>query len=168
MFSETESQSRPTCLIAVLRPDFRGYFEMHCVQVALGKGDMVFFNPATFHAAGENRTADVQRFANLMQIGSAYGRSIEIVDRSRITRAVYPHLKALADGGALGPREVDNVVAATAEGYPFPANLDIDSPLSGMAPPSQQDVMRQALAEGWSEDRLRAEIEAQDGRKRSH
>ena len=40
---------------------------------------------------------------------------------------------------------MDNVVAATAEGYPFPANLDLDAPVGGMAPPSQQDVMRQAL-----------------------
>jgi len=31
-----------------------------------------------FHAAGENRTADVHRFANLMQIGSIYGRSTVI------------------------------------------------------------------------------------------
>lgn len=162
------SQSYLPGYLAIHRPDFRAYFEANHVQVPLEKGDMVFFNPATFHAAGENLTADVQRFANLMQIGSAYGRSIEIVDRSRITRAVYPHLKALADAGALTPREADTVVAATAEGYPFPANLDLDAPVGGMAPPSQQDVMRRALAEGWSEDRLRAEIAAQDGRKRSH
>jgi hypothetical protein len=85
-----------------------------------------------------------------------------------LSKAVYPHLKALAEGGALTGREVDNVVAATAEGYPFPANLDLDAPVGGMAPPSQQHMMRQALAESWDEDRLKAEIDAQDGRKRSH
>ena len=103
-----------------------------------------------------------------MQVGSAYGRSIEIVDRSRITLAVYDDLKALLAAGTLTAREADTVVAATAEGYPFPANLDIDSPLSGMAPPSQQDVLRQALAEGWAVARLRREIADQNGRKRSH
>lgn len=162
------SQSFAAGYLAVLRPEFRDYFEEHFVQLPLSKGDLVFFNPATFHAAGENRTTDMHRFANLTQIGSGYGRSIEIVDRSRISKAVYADLAQLAATGALTTREVDNVVAATAEGYPFPANLDIDSPLSGMAPPSQQDVMRQALAEGWTADAFAAAIDEQDSRKRSH
>lgn len=162
------SQSYLPGYLAVLLPEFREVFEARCVQLPLTKGDMLFFNPATFHAAGENRTDGVQRFANLMQIGSAYGRSIEIVDRSRISRSVYADLKRLRDAGEITEREADNVVAATAEGYPFPANLDIDSPLSGMAPPSQQDAMRQALAEGWSAERLSDAIAEQDGRKRSH
>ncbi|KUF12122.1 phytanoyl-CoA dioxygenase family protein [Pseudoponticoccus marisrubri] len=162
------SQSYLPGYIAVLLPEFRALFEEAHVQLPLEKGDMLFFNPATFHAAGENKTETIQRFANLMQVGSAYGRSIEIVDRSRITLAVYEELKALKESGALDARGVDNVVAATAEGYPFPANLDIDSPLSGMAPPSQQDVLRQALAEGWDLAQLKQAIAEQDGRKRSH
>lgn len=162
------SQSYLPGYLAVLREDFRDYFEEHFVQMPLNKGDMLFFNPATFHAAGDNTTTNVQRIANLMQIGSSYGRSIEIVDRSRLTKQVYPHVLALAQSGVLSPRQVDNVVAATAEGYPFPANLDIDSPLTGMAPPSQQDVMRQALADQWTPEQLSDAIDAQDGRKRSH
>lgn len=162
------SQSYLPGYLAVLRPEFRRHFEESCVQLPLEKGDMLFFNPATFHAAGENRTADVQRFANLMQIGSAYGRSIEIVDRGRIARAVYADLRRFSESGALSTREVDNVVAATAEGYPFPANLDIDSPLSGMAPPSQQDVMRQAMAESWTAEAFSQALAEQASRKRSH
>lgn len=147
--------------------EFRDYFEDHHVQLPLKKGDAMFFNPATFHAAGENRTTDVHRFANLMQIGSGYGRSIEIVDRASMSKAVYPGLAALKRSGALGARAVENVVQTTAEGYPFPANLDIDSPLSGMAPPSQQDILRQALREDWSAERFSAEIDAQMARKHS-
>ena len=162
------SQSYVPGYIAALLPEFRACFEDSCVQLPLEKGDMVFFNPATFHAAGENRTTDIQRFANLMQIGSAYGRSIEIVDRSRITLAVYDDLAKLLKTGAITERDADNVVAATAEGYSFPANLDIDSPLSGMAPPSQQDVLRQALAQGWTRARLEQSIADQNGRKISH
>lgn len=162
------SQSYLPGYLAVLQPEFRAYFEEAHVQLPLGKGDLLFFNPATFHAAGENTSPDIQRFVNLMQVGSPYGRSIEIVDRSRITRAAYPALVDAAKNGVITAREADNVIAATAEGYPFPANLDIDSPLTGMAPPSQQDVMRQALAEGWGAAQLDAEIAAQDGRKRSH
>lgn len=162
------SQSYLPGYIAVLLPEFREEFEASCVQLPLNKGDMLFFNPATFHAAGDNLTADIQRIANLMQVGSAYGRSIEIVDRSRITLAVYEDLKRLLAANIITAREADNVVAATAEGYPFPANLDIDSPLSGMAPPSQQDVLRQALAENWATATLKQRIDAQNGRKRSH
>jgi len=162
------SQSYLPGYIAVLLPEFRDVFESSFVQVPLDKGDLLFFNPATFHAAGDNRTTDIQRMANLMQIGSTYGRSIEIVDRSRITCAVFNDLKQLLADEVLSAREADNVIAATAEGYPFPANLDIDSPLSGMAPPSQQDILRQALEQSWSLDRLKNEVYEQNARKRSH
>lgn len=162
------SQSFVPGYLAVHRPEFRAYFEAHYVQMALKKGDMLFFNPATFHAAGENRTPDIQRYANLLQIGSAYGRSIEIVDRARMAKSLYPTLAGLLANGTLTAEQADAVVAATAEGYAFPANLDIDSPLSGMAPPTQADAMRQALAEGWSAARFAQEIDAQMARKRSH
>lgn len=134
--------------------DFRACFEERCVQAPLEKGDMLFFNPALFHAAGANRTKDVNRFANLLQVGSGYGRSIEIVNRARISKAVFPALAGMVREGRLSAREADDVIAATAEGYPFPTDLDVDSPLSGMAPPSQQDIMRQALREGWEASRF--------------
>jgi hypothetical protein len=41
-----------------------------------------------------------------------------------------------------------------AEGYAFPANLDVTPPVGGMAPASQADLLRDALAEGWSTDRV--------------
>ncbi|WP_371157835.1 phytanoyl-CoA dioxygenase family protein [Jannaschia sp. 2305UL9-9] len=162
------SQSYLPGYLAVLRPEFRDHFEAAHVQLPLEKGDLLFFNPATFHAAGDNRSEDLQRFANLMQIGSAYGRSIEIVDRSRLSRQIYPTLLRMVQAGQLDPQDSASVIAATAEGYPFPANLDIDSPLSGMAPPSQQDIMRQALNEGWDAARFADALAVQDGRKRSH
>ena len=82
--------------------------------------------------------------------------------------ALYPILLGLKTSGMLSAEELENVVRACAEGYPFPANLDIDSPLNGMAPPSQQDVMRQALAEGWPRERFDQAINEQQARKRSH
>ena len=162
------SQSYIPGYIAVLLPQFREVFEDSYVQLSLAKGDMLFFNPATFHAAGDNQTNDIQRIVNLMQIGSAYGRSIEIVDRSRITLNVFKDLKQLLGSGRISVREADNVVAATAEGYPFPANLDIDSPLSGMAPPSQQDILRKALIEDWTQNTLEQHMAEHNARKRSH
>jgi len=154
--------------MAATLPEFQDYFETHYVQLPLRKGDALFFNPAVFHAAGENKTTDIHRFGNLMQIGSGYGRSIEIVDRARMSAALYPTLVKLKKAGILDQRELANIVAACAEGYPFPANLDIDSPLSGMAPPSQQDLMRQALQEDWSPEQFIEELNAQSARKRSH
>ena len=38
-------------------PAFREYFEANYIQLPLAKGDMVFFNPALFHAAGNNVSA---------------------------------------------------------------------------------------------------------------
>ena len=149
-------------------PAFRSYFEEHCVQLPLMKGDALFFNPALFHAAGANVTADVERLANLMQIGSGYGRSIEIVDRARMTKHLYPTMLAMKEDGRLQGRAIEMLIAATAEGYPFPCNLDIDSPLSGMAPPSQQDILRQALSESWAPERLNQSIDAYVARRTSH
>jgi len=162
------SQTYRSGYIATLQDEFRDYFEDHCVQLPLEKGDAVFFNPAVFHAAGENRSVDIHRFANLMQIGSGYGRSIEIVDRLRMSRALYPVLLRLKTSDAMNVAELVDVIAACAEGYPFPANLDIDSPLTGMAPESQQQLMNQALAESWPVERFDKALQAQADRKRSH
>ena len=148
------SQAYVPGYFATLRPEFRAYFEDHYVQLPLSKGDALFFNPALFHAAGTNATKDVERLANLMQIGSGYGRSIEIVDRARMTKHLYPTMLAMVNDGRLAGRAIETLIAATAEGYPFPCNLDVDSPLSGMAPPSQQDILRQALNERWAPERL--------------
>lgn len=162
------SQTYRPGFIATLQTEYRDYFEAHCVQLPLEKGDALFFNPAVFHAAGENRSSDIHRFANLMQIGSGYGRSIEIVDRLRMSKAMYPVLLDLKQSGTLSAAELGNVIAACAEGYPFPANLDIDSPLTGMAPESQQELLRRALEGNWPADQFRHALQEQADRKRSH
>ncbi|MFE0418472.1 phytanoyl-CoA dioxygenase family protein [Streptomyces tendae] len=147
-------------------PEFREYFEAHHVQLPLAKGDAVFFNPALFHAAGANRSADVRRMANLLQISSAFGRAMESVDREAVVNAVYPVLlRRKAEG--VGERWLEQVVAASAEGYPFPTNLDRDPPVDGPAPPSQADVVRRALREEWTPDVLRAELRTGRARRES-
>ena len=62
--------------VAYNRAEYQEYFAEHHVQVPLEKGDLLFFNPAVMHGAGTNRSSNVQRMANLLQIGSAFGRSI--------------------------------------------------------------------------------------------
>ena len=72
-------------------------------SLPLAKGDAAFFNPALFHAAGHNRTTDVRRIANLLQISSAYGRAMESVDRARMMKALYPVLRATASSSRNAP-----------------------------------------------------------------
>ena len=50
----------------------------------------------------------------------------------------------------LTPEQGANAVAACAEGYSFPTNLDRDPPIGGLAPKTQQALMKQALAEDWA------------------
>jgi len=156
------SQKYPAGYLATSRPEFRAFFDAHAVQLPLGKGDMLFFSPALFHAAGTNRTADVRRMVNLFQISSAYGRAMEAIDRTAMCRALYPALLSLG----LAPGQAANAIAATAEGYPFPTNLDRDPPLGGLAPGSQAALMHEALADRWPLERLTEALDAQELKRR--
>ncbi|MCI3275021.1 phytanoyl-CoA dioxygenase family protein [Streptomyces cylindrosporus] len=147
-------------------PRFVEYFDAHHVQLPLEKGDAVFFNPALFHAAGHNRSAGIRRMANLLQISSAFGRAMETVDRTAMASALFPVLlRRKAEG--VSRDWLRRVVAATAEGYPFPTNLDLDPPVDGLAPPSQADTLWQAVTEGWTPGRLRDELRASAERRLS-
>ena len=147
--------------LAFSRPEFQAHFAAHYVQLPLQKGDLVFFNPAVMHGAGTNHTTDRFRMVNLLQVSSAFGRAMETVDRTRMVRKLYATLR-----GAEG-LNLDNVIAATAEGYPFPTNLDSNPPVGGMAPKTQADYLRQALAEGQSEATFFAVLDALDQKNQS-
>ena len=95
------SQSYVPGYMATGRAEFRDYFDKHHVQLPLMKGDAVFFNPALFHAAGTNRSKDVRRIANLLQVSSAFGRAMESVDRLKMSLRLYPALKDLLAGNAI-------------------------------------------------------------------
>ncbi|VVN27743.1 hypothetical protein PS664_04657 [Pseudomonas fluorescens] len=137
------SQQYALGYLAWRREDFIDYFQQHAVQLPLDKGDLLFFNPALFHAAGTNRTVDRHRMANLLQISSAFGKPMEALDRDRMMLAVYPALLA-------NPTlDAQAVIACTADGYSFPTNLDTDPPLQGLAPQTGQQLMQQALNERW-------------------
>ncbi len=143
------SQQYPLGFLAWRRPEFIEYFQAHAVQLPLVKGDLLFFNPALFHAAGTNRTADLHRMANLLQISAAFGKAMETVDRERMMLAIYPHLLAQLADNLLSAEGLAAVIACTADGYSFPSNLDTDPPLHGLAPQTGQQLMHQALSERW-------------------
>src|SRR3954471_7553606 len=94
------SQKYAPGYIAFHQPDFTAYFDEHFVQLPLQKGDAAFFNPALFHGAGTNRSADVRRMANLLQVSPGFGRGVEALGRTGNFRALFPALLALRDGGA--------------------------------------------------------------------
>ncbi len=142
-------------------PAFQAYFDAHHVQLPLKKGDGIFFNPALMHAAGHNRSADIRRMANLLQVSSAFGRCMETVDRVRMAQALYPSLLQWQSTGQMAPDDLAAAVAACAEGYAFPTNLDRDPPLGGLAPQSQQDLVHSALAQSHSPAQFSATLLAQ-------
>ena len=161
------SQQYDLGYLAWRNPDFVGYFDEHRAQLPLSKGDVVFFNPALFHAAGSNVTTDVHRMANLLQISSAMGRAMETMDRIRMTRSVYPSLLARQEAGVAGTALL-NAMTAAADGYAFPTNLDNDPPVDGLTPPSHLDILRAALDEGVAPAVLDERLDALAGRRRSH
>ena len=148
------------------RPEFRAYFGEHFIQLPLAKGDAAFFNPALFHGAGTNVSSDVQRMANLLQVSSAFGRAMETVDRIKITKAIYPVLRARR-GANVPQAMLSNAVACAAEGYPFPTNLDLDENVDGLTPLSQATLVEQALAQDWPVDRLQQALDSYTARHRT-
>ena len=144
------------------QPDFQAYFDAQHVQLPLKKGDAVFFNPALMHAAGHNRSADIYRMANLLQVSSAFGRAMESVDRLRMCLALYPALRGM------GPAEQASAVAACAEGYAFPTNLDRNPPVGGLAPESQQGLLLRALQEDWPFEQLTGALQQQAQKNLTH
>ncbi|MGB8813692.1 MAG: phytanoyl-CoA dioxygenase family protein [Paracoccaceae bacterium] len=147
--------------LAFSRPEFQAYFAANHVQLSLEKGDLVFFNPAVMHGAGTNHTTDRFRMVNLLQVSSAFGRAMETVNRTRMVRALYPVLQSAVN------LNIENVIAASAEGYPFPTNLDSNPPIGGIAPKTQADYLRDALAKNQSEADFCALLAALDHKNQS-
>ena len=153
--------------LAWRRPELIEYFAENHVQIELDQGDLVFFSPAVFHAGGHNQTNDVRRIANLLQISSAMGRATEAVDRERIVNAIYPALLQRQEEG-MDAALIACAVAASAEGYAFPTNLDRDVPIGGLTPPTQQDLVFEALANKTTPDELAAQLAAHRHRRQTH
>ncbi|KAF9691401.1 hypothetical protein EKO04_010559 [Ascochyta lentis] len=138
--------------------EFQDYFLEKHVSVPLSKGDGLFFNPALFHAAGANTSQDIQRSANLLQISSAFGKPMEMVDTAPLVERTWDALRDKYRREGLSG-EVRAFLGSVAEGYPFPTNLDNRVPeTAGMAPESEQDLLVRGLKEGWDQERVLGEL----------
>jgi hypothetical protein len=138
----------------------------------------------TFDAAPGYLSADDCRLADLIDLVS---RKTDLADypyasgveqnvliyggarlRQQLSRpaAVSPALQGMADDGA-PPAAIANVIAACAEGYPFPANLDLDQPVDGLAPRTQADILGRAVSEQWSRQQLEFELGTWSARRQT-
>ena len=134
--------------LAFSQHDFREYFENNYIQIPLNKGDVLFFNPALYHAGGANISKNIHRMANLLQVSSAFGRAMESLNRSEMTRMLYPILAKNSD--KMNEAEINAAITSCSEGYSFPTNLDTAPPLDGLAPETQANLFRRALKEEMS------------------
>ncbi|KAH7396129.1 phytanoyl-CoA dioxygenase-like protein [Pyrenochaeta sp. MPI-SDFR-AT-0127] len=140
-------------------PEFQNYFLEKFVSVPLEKGDGLFFNPALFHAAGQNDSTDILRSANLLQISSAFGKPMEMIDTYPLVERTYNGLVEEYKKHGLSD-EVRAFVGNVAEGYPFPTNLDRRVPeTAGMAPESEQGLLIRGLEKGWTKEIMLAELQ---------
>ena len=106
--------------------------------------------------------------ANLLQITHAFGRPMETIDRIRMATALYRALQNAKGTGQLKERGIRNAVAAAAEGYAFPTNLDRDPPIAGLAPASDQTFMLGALADEMAPDAFAEALAARAAKRLSH
>lgn len=168
------SQTFEPGFVAYRRPEFVDFFHQNYVALPMDKGDSIFFNPALFHAAGENVSADVERMANLLQISSAFGKTMETVEALPILESCWEDIVAMydmdkdkdKDAGGLG-EELQVLLAAICEVYPFPTNMDNNPPRpGGLTPMGELDVVTAALTEGWSKQRMLEEVKGLRERSR--
>lgn len=152
------SQTMESGFMAYRKQEFVDYFLDNHVALPMEKGDGIFFNPALFHAAGENVSQDINRMANLIQISSAFGKPMETVDALPILDKCWDVIVAKYEKEGMSD-EVDALLAAITSPYPFPTNMDNNPPRpGGLTPIGELDVATKGLTEGWSKDKLVGEF----------
>ncbi|KAK5012403.1 hypothetical protein LTR16_004876, partial [Cryomyces antarcticus] len=143
------SQAFDEGFVAYRLPEFADYLATHYVALPLSLGDAVFFSPALFQAAGANALPDLERSANLIQASSAFGKTMETVEALPLVEKTWETLREKYGREGMS-REVSAFVAAVAEGYRFPTNLDRRPPVpGGMALESEQQLLMRGLEGGW-------------------
>lgn len=165
------SQTFEPGYMAYRQDEFVNFFLDQYVALPMEKGDGIFFNPALFHAAGENVSADVERMANLLQISSPMGKPMETVEALPILESCWDELVAMYNQKKGGPgmtEELEVLLAAICEAYPFPTNMDNNPPRpGGLTPVAELDVVVSALTEGWSKEKMLEEVKGFWGRSRA-
>ncbi|CAH0056324.1 unnamed protein product [Clonostachys solani] len=161
------SQTYEEGYMAWREAEFKAYFEANYVTVPMGQGDGLFFNPALFHAAGANSSADVNRMVNLLQISSAFGKTMETIETAPVVERCWEEMGRMY-GEQGWSDEVEALLGAVGEGYPFPTNLDKNQPEPDeLTPPSEQSVLRKALKNGLSKDEVMEALRSLQAKSRA-
>jgi hypothetical protein len=74
-------------------------------------------------------------------------------------KAIYPSLVKWKASGA-SETDLRNAIAASAEGYAFPSDLDSHPPSGSEPPPAQADLVTMALRDEWSPNRLATALDS--------
>lgn len=72
---------------------------------------------------------------------------------------LYPAALASHKDATLSASELTASIAAAAEGYSFPTNLDRDPPKAGLAPETQQAMFARAVAEGMNDQEFASHLD---------
>lgn len=152
------SQTMESGFMAYRKQEFVDYFLKNYVALPMDKGDGIWFNPALFHAAGENVSEDINRMANLIQVSSAFGKPMEAVDALPILESCWDQITTKYEAEGMSD-EVEALLAAITSPYPFPTNMDNNPPRpGGLTPVGELDVAIRALTEGWDRQKLDEEF----------
>jgi hypothetical protein len=84
---------------------------------------------------------------------------METVDRRKMCKLLYPFALASRNDSTLNASELAATIAAAAEGYSFPTNLDRDPPKGGLAPETQQALFARAIAEGMNDQEFASHLD---------
>jgi hypothetical protein len=114
------------------------------------------------HEPDHGRQADGEPAAGLVGVRPGAGHG-----RHRAGRGGGLPDAARPQGGRRAEKDLHNVVAAAAEGYPFPTNLDRDTPVGSLNPESQAQLVWRALENDWDQETFVAALAAQSERRRS-
>ena len=74
---------------------------------------------------------------------------MEAIDRQGMSVRLYPLVQQALNDGKLDAEQLHALIAATAEGYSFPTNLDREPPIDGLAPETQHALFKRALDAAW-------------------
>lgn len=94
--------------------------EENYIQLNLNVGDILFFNPAVYHAAGSNKTYH-NRIGNIIQINSAFSIPMEAYNNNLIKKIVSNSIKRLN----LSQVEINGLEEMIFDKYEYPKKLDL-------------------------------------------
>ena len=94
-----------------------------------------------------------------------FGRAMETIDRAKMCVLTYPTAIKHFNDQTLSIFEIKAAIAATAEGYSFPTNLDNDPPKGGLAPETQQALFVRALENGMDKIEFEKQLKLMENKK---